>query len=144
MTEPGGPAWRQTTFFPFAVTSELARGTSLRVNLTTPSYETSQYGEVGVVDAAATHDAETGITTIFAVNRSLTETVEFQIDVALLGSASTVSARSLHDSDIHAANTLAAPERVQLRPIESTIADGTLTIELPPVSWAALRLTPVE
>ncbi|MBN9174620.1 MAG: alpha-L-arabinofuranosidase, partial [Microbacterium sp.] len=26
MTEPGGPAWRQTTFFPFSVTSALARG----------------------------------------------------------------------------------------------------------------------
>ena len=26
MTEPGGPTWRQTTFFPFAITSRLAVG----------------------------------------------------------------------------------------------------------------------
>ena len=29
-TEPGGPAWRQTTFHPFALTSEHGRGTVLR------------------------------------------------------------------------------------------------------------------
>ena len=31
LTEPGGPAWRQTTFYPFAITSRLARGEVLRV-----------------------------------------------------------------------------------------------------------------
>ena len=30
MTEPGGPAWRQTTFFPFATTSRLAAGEVLQ------------------------------------------------------------------------------------------------------------------
>ena len=30
MTEPGGPAWRQTTFFPFAITSRLAVGDGAR------------------------------------------------------------------------------------------------------------------
>ena len=26
MTEPGGPAWRQTTFYPFSLTAKLAQG----------------------------------------------------------------------------------------------------------------------
>jgi len=30
MTEPGGEAWRQTTFFPFSVTSRLAEGVVVR------------------------------------------------------------------------------------------------------------------
>ena len=38
MTEPGGPRWRQTTFFPFAVTSELARGVALELKLDCPTY----------------------------------------------------------------------------------------------------------
>src|SRR6266568_1777948 len=29
-TEPGGPAWRQTTFYPFAQAAKLALGTALR------------------------------------------------------------------------------------------------------------------
>ena len=36
MTEPGGPAWRQTTFFPFAVMSRLARGRDPRAQAGLP------------------------------------------------------------------------------------------------------------
>jgi alpha-N-arabinofuranosidase len=67
MTEPGGPAWRQTTFFPFAITSRLAVGDALEVRLTCDTYETSVYGEVPLVDAVATHDPNTGRTAIFLV-----------------------------------------------------------------------------
>ena len=35
-TEPGGPAWRQTIFHPFAITSRLARGEVLRVEPRSP------------------------------------------------------------------------------------------------------------
>ena len=37
MTEPGGAAWRQTTFFPFSVTSRLARGEVLRAGRLAPA-----------------------------------------------------------------------------------------------------------
>ena len=46
MTEPGGPAWRQTTFFPFAMTSRLAQGQALEVELDAPTYPPRSYGEV--------------------------------------------------------------------------------------------------
>src|SRR6185312_15502040 len=73
MTEPGGAAWRQTTFFPFAITSRLARGVSLELRLESPTSATEKYGEVALVDAAATYDPATHATAVFAVNRSLTE-----------------------------------------------------------------------
>ena len=46
MTEPGGDAWRQTTFLPFAVTSRLAVGSSLLVKLESDTYQTDLHGEV--------------------------------------------------------------------------------------------------
>jgi alpha-N-arabinofuranosidase len=141
MTEPGGPAWRQTTFFPFAVMSRLARGVALELKLDCPTYETERHGTAGVVDAVATHDAESGETAVFLVNRSLTEAAEFVIDAALLGDVKVTAADSLYDSDMHAANTLADPERVKLRPNESArVADGEVRIVLPPVSWTAMTL----
>jgi alpha-L-arabinofuranosidase len=141
MTEPGGPAWRQTTFFPFAVMSRLAKGVALELKLDGPTYETARHGTAGVVDAVATHDAEAGETTVFVVNRSLDEEAEFVIDSALLGDVKVVAAESLHDDDMHAANTLADPERVTLRPNDSArVADGEVRIVLPPVSWTALTL----
>ena len=141
MTEPGGPAWKQTTFFPFALTSRLARGVTLELKLDGPTYESERHGTVGVVDAVATHDEESGDTAVFLVNRSLDEAVEFVVDVTLLGAVSLGSAESLYDADMHAANTLADPERVTLKPNETArLVDGELRIVLPPVSWTAVTL----
>ncbi len=44
MTEPGGTAWRQTIFFPFAATSAHARGVAVDVGLRSESYHTDQFG----------------------------------------------------------------------------------------------------
>lgn len=141
MTEPGGASWRQTTFFPFAVTSRLARGAALELKLDCPTYESARHGVVPVVDAVATHDAETGDSAVFLVNRSLDEPVEIVVDVRMLGDVALGSAESLHDDDIHAANTLADPDRVRLRPNDTARLDGgELRITLPPVSWTAVTL----
>ncbi|MCR2764470.1 alpha-N-arabinofuranosidase [Microbacterium sp. zg.B48] len=141
MTEPGGPAWRQTTFFPFAVTSRLARGVSLELKLDCPTYDTASYGHVPVVDAVATFDEEGGETSVFLVNRSMDEHVAIDIDVRMLGEVALGELRSLHDEDMHAANTLQDPDRVRLRGNDTArLRDGTVALSLPPVSWTALTL----
>ncbi|HYP72523.1 MAG TPA: alpha-L-arabinofuranosidase C-terminal domain-containing protein, partial [Microbacterium sp.] len=141
MTEPGGPAWRQTTFFPFSITSRLARGTALQLKLDAPTYTTEAYGEVPLVDAVATHDAEMGASAVFLVNRSTTDEVTLTIDVAALGDVTLVESHTLSDDDVYAKNTLEDRERVAPRPNDSaSIAGGELTITLPPVSWTALAL----
>ena len=53
-TEPGGPAWRQTVFHPFALTSRLAHGHVLRTELAGPAMFTERYGDVAAVNAPAT------------------------------------------------------------------------------------------
>ena len=141
MTEPGGSAWRQTTFFPFALTSELAQGVALELKLDCPTYHSERYGEVPLVDAVATHDAETGRTAVFMVNRSLDEEVTVEIDTSVLGDVSVGSFRTLHDEDIHAVNTLTEQDRVSLRENDSAQrSNGLVAVTLPPVSWSALTL----
>ncbi len=136
MTEPGGAAWRQTTFFPFAATSAHARGEAVTAVVDAPSYATAAYGDVPVVDAVATVDAATGEAAIFVVNRS-EEPVE--LDFRFAWSATSVSARTLSDSDPDARNTLAAPDRVGLTNNDSLAVDGaTGSITLPPVSWTEI------
>ncbi|MET0954770.1 MAG: alpha-N-arabinofuranosidase, partial [Cryobacterium sp.] len=114
MTEPGGPAWRQSTFFPFALTSRLATGAALEVKLESDSYDTLVYGTVPLIDAVATHDAETGATAVFLVNRSQTDEATVTIDVSALGDVTVLEAETLADADVYAANTLDAPDRVGL------------------------------
>ncbi|HYN92412.1 MAG TPA: alpha-N-arabinofuranosidase [Pilimelia sp.] len=143
-TEPGGPAWRQTIFHPFAKTAALAKGNVLHTKLTSPVYETAKHGEVPVVDAVATHDAETGDVVLFVVNRDQGQPVTVTTDLRPFGATMRVAeAWTLTDDDLRATNTAANPDRVTLRQAEdATVTDGSLTLTLPRVSWTALRLTP--
>ena len=141
MTEPGGPAWRQTTFFPFAVASSLATGEALAVRLDSDTYDTQVYGTVPVVDAAATHDPGSGRSSVFLVNRSTSEDTTVTINVGALGQVRLESAQTLWDEDVYAKNTLAQPDRVGLKPNQSATLEGReVTVTLPPVSWTALSL----
>jgi alpha-L-arabinofuranosidase len=141
MTEPGGDTWRQTTFFPFAITSRLAVGSALEVKLTSDTYTTATYGEVPLVDAVATFDAETARTAIFLVNRSLDAATTMNVDVSHLGEVEVLETHTLTDDDIYAKNTLTDQERVGVAPNPTAqIADGQLTVELPAVSWTAIAL----
>ncbi len=141
MTEPGGPAWKQTTFFPFAITSRLAQGQSLELKLDAPTYTTEVYGEVPLVDAVATHDPETGRAAVFLVNRSQDEPITLTVDIAGLGDVSVLESHTIADDDVYAKNTLEQPERVAPHANDTaSIDEGLLTITLPPVSWSALAL----
>ena len=141
MTEPNGPAWRQTTFFPFALTSRLAQGVALEVKLESETYSTAVYGDVAVVDAVATHDEETGLTSVFLVNRDQTRAVSVEIDTTALGDVTVREAQTLSDADVYARNVLDDQERVGLRANDSVrVSRDVVSITLPPVSWTAISL----
>lgn len=141
MTEPGGPSWRQTTFFPFAITSRLAKGVALEVKLESDSYATTKYGEVATVDAVATHDPAAGRTAIFLINRSQDSETNVSIDVSHLGEVFISETHTLADDDHSAKNTLEDQNRVSVHPNESaTIHSGVLKVTLPSVSWTAIEL----
>jgi alpha-L-arabinofuranosidase len=141
MTEPGGRAWRQTTFHPFAQASQYAVGDVLRVEPTSPTYETGEYGDVALLHAVATHDEQTGETTVFAVNRSIDTPLPLEVDTRALGPVRVVEAYTLSGDDPYARNSADDPERVSPQPNPSAAADGgTLQASLPPVSWNVIRL----
>jgi alpha-N-arabinofuranosidase len=142
MTEPGGPAWRQTIFHPFAITSRLGRGEALRAEVAGPTIATGRFGDVSAVDSVVTRDEEAGTAAVFLVNRSRTEPIT--VDVALhgFGALSITETATLTDEDPEATNTAEHPDRVAPAPNDSAaVSDGTLTITLPPVSWTAVALT---
>jgi alpha-L-arabinofuranosidase len=139
--EPGGPAWRKSTFYPFAITSRLAHGVALETAIDSPSYDTTEHGQALLVDAAATLDQQARTGAVFLVNRSLDEDAEVTIDVGSLGLTEVAEALTLAEADPHAANTSDATDVVRPRTNDSAgLADGVLTITLPPVSWTAVSL----
>ncbi|SMD25298.1 arabinosylfuranosidase ArfA [Kibdelosporangium aridum] len=140
-SEPDGPAWRQTTFHPYALTSRHGRGVVLRVEPISPTYETSWMGEVPVVDATAVHHEESGAVTLFAVNRDQHEPLTLDIDIRSLPSLAIGEHVALFDEDPDATNTRDNPDRVTpTRLADVKTADGTITAVLPALSWNMIRL----
>ncbi|MFC9944277.1 arabinosylfuranosidase ArfA [Streptomyces pratensis] len=141
MTEPGGPAWRQTTFFPFAQAARYGQGQVLDVRVDSPTYGTARYGETDLLHATAVRDPETGAVTVFAVNRSQDAALPLEVALAGLDLERVAEHQVVADADPEARNTLAEPERVAPHAAEGTVlADGTLKAVLEPLSWNMIRL----
>jgi alpha-N-arabinofuranosidase len=144
MTEPGGRAWRQTIFHPFALTSRLARGTVLRMELDVPTYQTARFGAVPLLDAVATHDPEAGETVLFVVNRGLSEPCDIRVRVAHHDDVRVLESWTVGGADPYDRNTAAEPDRVRPVHLGATVdGDGTLSARLPPVSWSVIRMAEV-
>ncbi|WP_055550529.1 alpha-N-arabinofuranosidase [Streptomyces sp. NBRC 110028] len=141
LTEPGGPAWRQTTFFPFAQASAYGRGRVLQVAADGPAHETARYGEVPLLHATAVRNEETGEVTVFAVNRDQHRPLPLEVALHGMAPARVVEHSVLADADPEARNTLAEPERVTPHPGRGTaLVDGVLRATLEPMSWNMIRL----
>ena len=106
-SEPGGPAWRQTIFHPFALTARHARGEVLQVRLDCPTIETRRHGPAPVIDAVATVDD--GQISVFVVNRHQHEQVSVQLATGAFGELQLVEELTICDEDLNATNTAAPP-----------------------------------
>ena len=153
MTETGGPAWRQTIFYPFAQLSTtgaagccartstaqlFARATTIRAarpDLYFPV--TAPY-----LKLAAVQDDD-GSLTLFALNRHLEEAMPLDVRLPGLEGLRQVEAVQLVDADLDAANTRDDRERVVPSPLGGArLAAGQLRVELAPASWNMIRLSP--
>ncbi|GGJ70122.1 arabinosylfuranosidase ArfA [Streptomyces brasiliensis] len=139
-TEPGGPAWRQTIFHPFALTSRYGRGVVLQTTIMSPHYETDWFGEVPVLDAVVLR-ADDGVT-VFAVNRHQHESLPLTVDLRAVPGLRRASHTYIGGEDPAAANTGAEPGRVVPLTGEGLAVDaGELAVALPPMSWNMIRIS---
>jgi len=140
--EPGGPAWRQSIFHPFALTARHAQGQVLQPQVAAPTLTTTRYGDVPALDSVATFDPEEGRVAVFVVNRHPSESMSFASDLrAFGGSVELADAIMLWDEDLFAVNTMEDPDRVVPKPHTSAQVAGTvLEAELPAASWSMFVL----
>jgi len=141
MTEPGGDAWRQTTFHPFANTARLAQGSVLDLRVSVPQMKTKAHGDVPLVTAAATWD-ESGdagsadALSLFLVNRSTepaTVTISHPgLDVTFAGGLELLADHVGMREGKEAAEQVATVDREA--PASS---GGSVTLTLAPESWSA-------
>ncbi len=134
-SEPGGAAWRQTIFYPFAITAAHAHGSVLTVGVEAATLTTPTYGDVLQLDATATFDDDR--IEVFVVNRSQTDAVDVALDTDgfVVESATTLTAPD--DGDRRTTNTADAQP---VAPRALAVEPGSATVQLPPLSWNHLRL----
>jgi alpha-N-arabinofuranosidase len=141
MTEPGGRAWKQTTFHPFALTSRHASGTVLQLAVESPLVSGGTTAGFAALSAVATYDAEKGEAVVFAVNRSAADPLRLDAAVSALGSVRVLEALTYANKDPYW--QASADDSTSVLPAENVTvkADGgRLTAELPAVSWSMIRL----
>ena len=154
MTETGGPAWRNTIFYPFADFSNLGRGTVLRADVDSPTYGTSYYDPRGTQDLwfpmpsvpylkfAAVQGENDDSLTLFALNRHLSENMPLSVSAKGFSGMSIERATVLANSDLNAVNTKEAPDHVKPAELDRVKVDGEMiSATVAPASWNVIRLT---
>ena len=116
MTEPGGPAWKQTTYWPYLFASRHGRGTALQLSRRLPRLCRRVADDVPYLDAAGVRDAKaapsrSSWSTATAARRS-TSTSTWRAS-APRRSPSTMMIRH---HDLEATNTAEHPDRVRPEP----------------------------
>jgi alpha-N-arabinofuranosidase len=143
MTAPGGAAWKQTIFHPFAQASRHGRGSLLASQLTGAVIaDTPTHGPAAEVDAVATRDDD-GVS-IFILHRGR-KPAPFSVKLDGAGRWRVAAHQVLACLDDHAVNTAdAAPVSPRAEAATQVGADGSVSLTLPPLSWHLLRLVPAQ
>jgi alpha-N-arabinofuranosidase len=141
MTSNGGGTWRQTIFYPFMHVSNFGRGYALNPVISTPVYDSKNYTDVPVLEAAAVFNEEKDELTIFALNKDMKDTLSLECDVRNFEGYRVVEHIVLHNDDVNAVNTEASPFNVKPNNNgDAKIADGIVTANLSNLSWNVIRL----
>jgi alpha-N-arabinofuranosidase len=153
MTETGGPAWRQTIFWPFQQFSRLGRGRVLRTEISSPTYSARYNDPQGPINdyydipaapylkLSAVHDDKAGLLTLFALNRSLDQEMPLDVSAAEFSKVAVKQALQLCDPDLKAVNSKASPDRIAPRPLAKVKVTGArIEAVLPPASLNVIQL----
>lgn len=141
MTEPGGPAWRQTIYYPYYFASIFGRGTALNLSVKCPGYDADVADNVPYIDIAGTHDAAAGTVTFFAINRHPTDDMMTDLSLLGFGDMAVVDHQEMTHTSLQAVNSLTHQSNVAPRAGQGAVIDGdVLKLALKPHSYTMIRL----
>lgn len=138
LTEAGGPAWANPTYYPMLQASRYGRGRLMQSVMECGRYDSGGYTDVPEVDHAVMRDGNT--LTVFAINRG-GEAVQLEHDLAGF-TAQKVLEHSVLSGPIDEKNTAGAPHTLRPKTHDgSEVFEGGVRSVLPPLSWNMVRFT---
>ena len=139
MTENGGRMFEQTIFYPFAHMSNYGRGTVLRQVIDSPKHDTKEFSDVPDVDGVSVLSEDENELTLFAVNRSMTDDILYEVKMYELGDMKPVEFIQMSGFDLKQSNgfdnSSVKPKNVALPTVDGNKAE----IKLEPLSWNVIR-----
>ncbi len=141
MTEKGGNAWKQTIYYPFYHASNYGRGKVLQTQIFAPTYNSKNFDNVSLLEAVGVHKESDDEVTIFAVNRSKSETLSLECELGGFAIQEIVEHTVLENKDVKARNTAKNPNNVcPHQNSEVEFRGNTITSNLPELSWNVIRV----
>jgi alpha-N-arabinofuranosidase len=145
MTAPGGPAWRQTIFYPFLHASRYGRGSVLETAVDSAGYETQDSGMVTWLESIAVlgrgQDGIGGEITIFAVNRHPHDPLRLTARLGGFTSYRLIEHLVMSHPDPLAVNDEMNPLRVvPVKADGARVENEDLEAVLAPYSWNVIRI----
>ncbi len=135
----GDDLLKQTSYYPFMLMSNLARGQALDVLVKADRVETEKYGDVPLLDVSASYDEASGTGAIFIVNRSQSESVVTDLIWQDGLNLRMGEAWQMAGTDPKAVNSWENPNAITAQAITAPqIDNGKATIQLPPLSFTVL------
>ncbi|MGH1331375.1 MAG: alpha-N-arabinofuranosidase [Paracoccaceae bacterium] len=140
MTVKGGPAWRQTTYYPYLYGSKYGRGTALDLAVNCPGYDTDFAKGVSYLDVSGVHSEDDALT-FFLVNRHETDAIDLELSLEGFDHAAVLMDKLIEGHDLGAKN---GPDQEPVAPKDGTgasVSSGKLSAQLPPLSYRMIRLS---
>ena len=128
----------QSIYYPFTMFAKRREGTSLRIFLEGPGYESESYGWVNYIDASIIQNGS--LLHVFAINRNTDKPLPVNIVLEDHPIRTLVSAEILTGGqDPKASNTFEFPNQVNKQPYqEFNFSNGKVQCSLPPLTFTAM------
>ena len=140
MTENGGKAWAQTIFYPFMFASAYGNGKTLRTITECDTYNVADSTNVPYLASSVVYNKEKGELVIYAINRSLDEEMELDLELDGFKTLTLMEHTELYSDDLKAIND---KDTERVAPINVEISKDS-KITLKKHSWTMLRFKAEE
>jgi len=146
MTVNGGPAWKQTIYYPYLHASKYGRGTVLKALVDSPKHSTTEFDDVPEIAMSVNQDDESGEITVFAVNRNQQQDSVLSMELrGIVHKYQVAEHIVLRNDDMYACNTADKPNNITPEYLSGAeYEDIALTAKLPKLSWNVIRLKKAE
>jgi len=127
----------QSIYYPLVLYAQRREGVALQTVVRGPGYESKNYGFVHTIDASTILGK--GVLHTFLINRSISEPATIEIAPAGIRLKSIQSAELVTGPSAAACNTFDQPDTIHTQKLGNIkLTDQTATIQLPPLSVAAI------